>query len=68
MAIQAERHDQVGVMRLTYYVMILKETMQAFSRNSFCFEPLACYTRERFQARVAAEKAERASPKAIFPP
>lgn len=27
MAIQAERHDQVGVMRFPYDVMILKETM-----------------------------------------
>jgi hypothetical protein len=43
MAIQAERHNEVGVMRFAYYVMILKETIKAISWNSFCFEPLERY-------------------------
>jgi hypothetical protein len=54
-------------MRFPDYVMVLKETIQTISRDSFRFKPSPRYACERFQARIAAEKAKGIAPKAIFP-
>jgi hypothetical protein len=67
MAIQAQGHDQIGVVHFTMNVVILKQTIQKVSGNSSRFKPAARHRCERFQAGIPAEQAEGISPKAVLP-
>jgi hypothetical protein len=67
MAVQAERHGEIGIMGLTYDVMCFKQTAYPDFRDSSNFEPLARYFCQGFQAGVATKKAEGIVAKPISP-
>jgi len=66
-AIQAERHDEIWIVRFTMNVVILKQSIQKFCRDSIRFEPTPRYTCERLQAGVSAKEAEIVAPKSLLP-